>query len=284
MDQELLNGKIPENDSEMEKPAAKGKKGKKEKEKLTGWRRVVKEVREWVVSLAVAVIAVLLIKEFIFMPIRVDGSSMYPTLKDGERLAVTVYDSKIYNGIEKGDVVICNYPGRTNKDPILNLITMDTNFVKRVVGVPGDTVKRVSGVTYVNGEALDPRNYNPYNTAQLVGKSEERNENGESLYILKIGGAERALTLQQTRSYKVDYEYVLGEEEYFMVGDNRYNSHDSRAWNGPEIELVLTNDVRGDVGPVSKDMVVGRAKCVFWPINQLRSVPADTEYIDPKDR
>jgi len=281
MEQEQLNNIPMENEGESKEQA-----GGEENKKPTGWKRVVKEVREWVVSLAVAVVAVLLIKEFIFLPIRVDGSSMYPTLENGERLAVTVYDSKIYNGVERGDVVICNYPGRTNKDPIVKLFTLDTNFVKRVVGVPGDTVSRVSGVTFINGEALDPRNFNPYNTAKFIEKVEQDVGSGETVtgYKLLIAGTERILTWQQTRSYKVDYEYVLGENEYFMVGDNRYNSHDSRAWNGPEIDLYLTNDVRGDVGPVTGDMIVGRAKCVFWPLSEIRTVPADTEYIDPKDR
>ena len=266
---------------EENKPAEKD-----EKQKPTGWKRVVKEVREWVVSLIVAVIAVLIIKEFLFMPILVDGSSMYPTLNDGERLAVTVYDVKIADKVQKGDVVICNYPGRTNKDPILHLFTMDTNFVKRVVGVPGDTVSRVSGVTYINGEALDPSSANSYFSGKLLEVIENTDENGktEKTYRVEYRGAERILTQQQVSSLSLDYEYVLGEEEYFVVGDNRYNSHDCRAWNGPDVELNLENNARGDVGPITKDMIVGRAKFTFWPLNAWRSIPADTNYVDPRDR
>ena len=216
-------------------------------ETLTRGQKVVKEIREWIVSLAVAIVVVNIMTTFLFIPIRVDGSSMYPTLEDGERLGVTVYDVKLTDKLARGDVVICHYPERTNKDPILHLFTVKTNFVKRVVGLPGDTVMRVSGVTFVNGEPLDSRAYLPY-----------------------------------TR--KPNYEYVLGEDEYFVVGDNRYNSHDSRAWNGPGSVLNLTNDASGDVGPITRDMIVGRARFVFWPVGEMRAVENDTQYRDPSDR
>ena len=217
------------------------------KPQLTTKQKVVKEIREWVVALLVAVIITFIMKSYIFMPIRVDGGSMNPTLVDGQRLGVTVYDVKIQNKIERGDVVICNYPGRTSKDPILGLFTIDTNFVKRVVGVPGDTVSRVYGVTLINGQPLDPRYYNPYTS-------------------------------------KPNYEYVLGEDEYFVVGDNRYNSHDSRTWNGPGSEMHLTNDASGDVGPITSDMILGHARFVFWPLSETGSIENNTTYVDPKDR
>lgn len=238
---------------------------------LTKKQKVFKEIREWVVSLGVALIVVFIIKTFLFMPIRVDGSSMYPTLEDGERLGVTVYDVKLLNDIERGDVVICHYPGRTNKDNILKLFTVKTNFVKRVVGIPGDTVSRVSGVTYINGEAIDPSAKVNYSA---------RVENGLYYYNNK------QVTLSQTeaRRYKFDYEYVLGEDQYFVVGDNRYNSHDSRTWNGPDFELYLTNNVSGDVGPITKDMIIGHARFVMWPLNAWRGVETDEEYLYPTDR
>lgn len=257
-----------------------GKSGKKEKEKLTGWPRVKKEIKEWTISLVVAVVTVIILKEFLFLPIKVDGSSMYPTLIDEERLLVTVYDVKIANKLQKGDIVICNYPGRTNKDPFVGLITMDTHFVKRIVGVPGDTVSRVQGVTYVNGDALDPR---AALSVKAVVKSVDKDENGETRILAEINGMERELTLEQSGRYQFDYEYVLGEDEYFVVGDNRYNSHDSRSWNGPMIERVLVNNVSGDVGPITKDMIVGRAKCVFWPVSEFEKLETDPYYAFPGD-
>ena len=276
MNEKMVN-QAEETENKQEETA---KKGKKEKEKLTGWPRVKKELREWAVSLVVAVIAVVILKEFLFLPIKVDGNSMTPTLTNGERLLVTVYDVKIANKLEKGDVVICNYPGRTNKDPFVGLVTMDTNFVKRIVGVPGDTVSRISGVTYVNGDALDIR---AGSSIKATVQDVYTGEDGQIRILALINGTERELTLEQSRRYKFDYEYVLGEDEYFVVGDNRYNSHDSRSWNGPQIERVLENNVSGDVGPITKDMIVGRAKCVFWPMGEFEKVETNPYYAYPGD-
>ena len=203
--------------------------GKKPKEKKT----VGQEIKEWVVALVVALVVVFVIQSFLFRIIRVDGHSMDTTLADGERLFVTVPDVK-FGDVERNIVVICNYPGRTNK--LLGLITVNTFFVKRCVAIPGDKVYRENGVTHVvygdTGEdvALDERYamYSPYGSPD-------------------------------------DYEaYELGEDEYFMVGDNRYNSHDSRDWND--------EDPSSDVGPISKSMIVGRVREVIWPLSSIRGV------------
>lgn len=242
-------------------PAAEGesaeakteeKPEKKKEEKLTGKQKAFKEIREWVVSLVVALLVVMLCRSYLFMPIRVDGASMSPTLSNGDRLGVTAYDVRIQNKLQRGDVVICHYPGRTNK--LLGLITVQTDFVKRIVGVPGDTVSRVSGVTYINGEALDPSRVSRALTVQ---------EKDGKFYL---DGQEVTLSQEEleilARSHRIDYEYVLGEDEYFVVGDNRYNSHDSRDWNDSEPSR--------DVGPITKDMIVGKVQCVVWPLSSIR--------------
>ncbi len=258
--------KTPEVENQSEIMPEEGNKDNNDKPKLTGKQKIAKEAREWLVSLAVALFCVFVIKSFIFMPIRVDGRSMSPTLADGERLAVTVYDARIYNGIERGDVVICHYPERTNKDSILHLFTVKTDFVKRVVGMPGDTVKRVNGVTYVNDVALDPNTH-------VYSRQAVKDENGGYTDIYG-----RPISEENLHNYYIDYEYVLKDKEYFVVGDNRYNSHDSREWNGPDVEPYYVNNVTGDVGPITLDMIVGRAKAVFWPLGDMRAVEIDTEY------
>lgn len=192
-------------------------------------KRIMKEIREWVVSIAVALLVVALLRSFVFTLIRVDGESMQPALLDNERLFVTVFDVK-FGSVERGDVVICHYPERGSD-----------NFVKRVVGVPGDSVYREGGVTHVvysvqtesgveiRDEALDPdTSISPY-------------------------------------AFEPDYEpYVLGTDEYFVVGDNLYDSHDSRDWNDGQ--------TFGDVGPIPKNMITGRVRHVIWPLNSLRAV------------
>ena len=105
--EELQNAEAPEEQNEK---------------KPTNWK---KELVSWIFTLGAAVIAALVIRTFIFEPIRVDGSSMADTLQDGEVMVVTKPEY-LLGDPEFGDVVICKYPGRTE------------NFVKRVMGVPGD--------------------------------------------------------------------------------------------------------------------------------------------------
>lgn len=207
----------------LENAIEENNKGKKKK---SFWR----ELGEWVVSLAAAVVIVLLIQNFLFTLIRVDGDSMNSTLVDGERLFVTVADVK-FGDVERDSVVICHYPNRGR-----------TFFVKRVVGVPGDTVYRENGVTHIVSETVD--------------------ENGETVIVDNPLDAEFVGIFYNIDN---DYEpYVLGADEYFVVGDNRGNSHDSRDWND--------SDPSRDVGPITKDMLVGRVRCVIWPFNSIRGV------------
>ena len=210
-----------ENAIEEEKNTRKGKKQKK-----SFWR----ELGEWVVSLAAAVVIVLIIQNFLFTLIRVDGDSMNSTLWNGERLFVTVADVK-FGTVDRNSVVICHYPNRGR-----------TFFVKRVVGVPGDTVYRENGVTHIVYETVD--------------------ENGEAITVDNPLDAEFVSIFYNPAN---DYEpYVLADDEYFVVGDNRGNSHDSRDWND--------SDASRDVGPITKDMLVGCVRCVIWPFDSIRGV------------
>ena len=236
--------------------------------------RVLFEIKDWIVSIIFALVAVYIIKTFLVWPIAVSGSSMNPTLEDGERLLVTSYDVRFGSNPQRGDVVICHYPGRTSK--WLGIFTVKTDFVKRVMAVEGDTVKRVNGVTYVNGFALDPRTKTSYSATYT------RNEDGSLSYF--INGIQRELTDEQTYRYKFDYEYTLGKDEYLVVGDNRYNSHDGREWNGPDMPIQYTNDVSGDVGIIDKSLIQGRVRRVILPFKNMRAVESDPEYLYPTDR
>lgn len=197
-----------------------------EKAQKKDWK---KELREWVVSIAVALLVVFVVRTFLFQIIRVDGNSMNSTLLDGERLFVTVADVKL-KGVERGDIVICNYPNRGK-----------TNFVKRIVALPGDQVYRDMGVTHVLYETTD--------------------ENGETITVDEM--LDERWAIYYMAGSPDDYEpYTLGEDEYFAVGDNRYNSHDSRDWRD-------SNPVN-DVGPITGDMIIGKVQAVIWPLSEIR--------------
>lgn len=191
-----------------------------------------KEARDWVMSIAAALLIVFVIRTFLFQIIRVDGDSMYDTLLNNERLFVSVLDVRL-GDVERGDVVICHYPNRGS-----------TNFVKRAVAVPGDTVYRENCVTHVVYETID--------------------ENGETVVVdemLDEGFYKKPLLNTLDEDYA---PYTLGENEYFVVGDNRYNSHDSRDWND--------NHSANDVGPITGDMLVGRVRAVIFPFSDIRCV------------
>lgn len=192
-------------------------------------KRVIREIREWVVALAVALLLVFVLRTFFFTIIKVDGSSMAPTLLNGERLFVTVLDVKL-SGVDRDDIVICNYPNRYTEYPLG--IKTKTYFVKRVVAVEGDTVSRIDNVTFVT-----------------------YGDTGETV----------ALDAPYANRYAGDsYEYTLKEGEYFVVGDNRGNSHDSRDWND--------SDPSRDVGPITEDMIIGHVRHVIWPLSEIRAV------------
>ncbi len=169
-------------------------------------KTVFREIVSWVMTIVIAVALALFIRTFIFEPVRVDGSSMNYTLLDNEYMIVTKYDYWLGEP-ERFDVVICHYPGRGR-----------TNFVKRLVGLPGDTVSMLNGTLYVNGESIDE----PYITNHA-------NYNMEAV--------------------------TLGENEYFVLGDNRSSSNDSHI-----------------IGPLSRDQIKGHVRLVVFPFSQFRVI------------
>lgn len=146
-----------------------------------------REILEWVMVVVVAVVAALVIRTFIFEPVRVDGGSMLNTLHNNEYMIVTKYQY-LFADPERFDIVICHYPDRAG-----------TNFVKRVVGIPGDTVAMQDGILYINGEAV----------------------------------------IEEYIDYKANYnmgEITVEEGHYFVLGDNRSSSNDSHVSSVGQLE------------------------------------------------
>lgn len=179
---------------------------KKEKEKKTFWQ----ELLEWVVTIVAALAIALVVRTFLFELVRVDGRSMNDTLQDGEIMFVTkteyttmwldigdkaIFRIPIGGDPERFDVVICHYPGRGG-----------TNFVKRVVGLPGDTVEIRDGYLYVNGVKYE----------------------------------EDYLTHRPNYSMSA---YTVPENMFFVLGDNRSNSNDSHLI-GPIPREMIVGHVR----------------------------------------
>ena len=180
------------------------------------------EILSWIFTLAVAVVIALVIRTFIFEPVKVDGHSMDDTLADKEIMFVSKwqYSSSwlfgtrmtFFGDPERFDVVVCRYPDRGY-----------TNFVKRVVGLPGDTIEIKNGYLYVNNERYDE----PYINDE---------------YRTGLGSNYPAI--------------VVPEGQYFVMGDHRNNSNDSRF-----------------VGPIDRNMIMGHVVQVVFPFSAFRSIP-----------
>lgn len=175
-----------------------------------------KEIMEWVKSIAVALIIVLIVRTFLFTMIRVDGESMLETLQDGDRLAATIIDGKLF-GYNRFDVVICTYPNA------------DHYCVKRIIGLPGEIIEIKAGTVYINGKALDE----PY------------------------------LTYHSTESMNA---YQIPEGAYFVMGDNRPVSLDSRYVGpveaGPWVQF----------GIPEKGSILGKVHLRLWPLNAISTI------------
>ena len=160
----------------------------------------MKNILKEVIPYVVVILIVVIIRSFFFTFTFVDGTSMEETLKDGEVLFI----NKIGKGnIERNDIVIVK---RGNN-----------RLVKRAVGLPGERIRCVSGVIYINGEELE-KDYG-------YGKTENFQE------------------------------VTLADNEYFVIGDNREDSYDSRSF-----------------GPVVKDNIIGKAEFIIFPFTRIQKI------------
>jgi len=155
------------------------------------------------VSVVLAVFVIL----FIYQPVKVEGTSMMPTLDDQERIFINKFVYRFHFGnIARGDTVVFWFPGDPSK-----------SYIKRVIGMPGDRVEVDQGKVIVNGQAL-VESYVP---------PEFRDQSS-----------------MQPR--------VVPEDEYFVLGDHRSSSNDSRAW-----------------GMVPRRYVYGKAVFIYWPLDKM---------------
>ena len=109
-------------------------------------KMIIREIFDWVRLLSIALVLTLLVRMFVFVPVLVDGASMFPNLHDKELMFVTRF-VKYIEPIERGDVVILTPPTYRQEQ--------GKYYVKRVIGLPGERFKIEEGVVYINGMALE---------------------------------------------------------------------------------------------------------------------------------
>lgn len=173
----------------------------------SGLRR---ELRAWVRDLVIALALAVVIIVFFYQPVKVEGTSMAPSLSDQERIFIDKFVYRV-GAIERSDVVVFWYP-----------LDRAKSFIKRVVGLPGDVVEIREGRVYINGKRLrEP--YVPAEFADFSGYGPKRMRSGE----------------------------------YFLLGDHRASSNDSRMF-----------------GPVAASYIYGKAVFAYWPMAQFGAIPA----------
>ncbi|TWH64339.1 signal peptidase I [Azomonas agilis] len=204
---------------------------------------------------------VLILRSFLVEPFQIPSGSMKPTLEVGDFILVNkfaygirlpVIDTKIIPiaDPQRGDVMVFRYPS----DP-------DINYIKRVVGLPGDVIRYTSDRRLlVNEQPV---------AETLLG--EEAGSLGSTLLYREQLGAVEHLIRKEMGRYRIepDRQWTVPEGHYFMMGDNRDNSNDSRYWADAEIPPELQ-------GMVPDRNIVGKAFAVWmsWPDPKLSHLPS----------
>jgi signal peptidase I len=161
-------------------------------------------LRDLIISLAISSFIII----FLYQPVKVEGTSMMPSLEDQERIFVNKFVYRL-EPIEKGDIVVFKYP----RDP-------SKSYIKRVIGMEGDRIRIDAGTVYVNDQALDESYVPP--------------------------------EYEDTRTYP---EFVVPPHSYYVLGDHRSMSNDSR-----------------DFGAVAQSFIYGKAVFGYWPMDKLGRV------------
>jgi signal peptidase I len=162
--------------------------------------------RDLFLSVLIAIVVIL----FLYQPVKVEGTSMLPSLKNDERIFINKFVYRFgISDIGRGDTVVFLYPGDTTK-----------SYIKRVIGIPGDTVEIVDGTVYVNNQPLSE----PY-------------------------------VAEDNRDRIPMARKVVPTDQYFVLGDHRSSSNDSRSW-----------------GWVPRQYIYGKAVFVYWPLEYLGAV------------
>jgi signal peptidase I len=164
----------------------------------------------WLRDLALSVVFAVVLIVFLYQPVKVEGTSMMPTLADQERIFINKFTYRLGpNRVDRGDMVVFLFPWDTTK-----------SYIKRVIAVPGDRVEIDEGKVYVNKNAVDE----PY-------------------------------VPDEYRDHLSMPETLVPMDHYFVLGDHRTSSNDSRAW-----------------GFVDRKLIYGKAVFVYWPLDKMGRV------------
>lgn len=175
---------------------------------------VIQTIKEYVVLIGSSLLLVFIVRTYIAQPFVVNGSSMEPTFHTSEYLIVDQL-SYTLGEPERGDVIVFKYP-----------LIPSRYFIKRVIGLPGETIK-------ITGEKVEVK---PVGSDKFITLEEKYIEFPKESFV----------------------ENVLKDDEYFVMGDNRLASLDSRSW-----------------GPLNESFIIGKAFIRLFPISKIDFLPGN---------
>lgn len=173
--------------------------------------KVLKEIFGWILYILVVIGVTYLIVTYVGQRTKVSGPSMEETLHDGDNLIVDKISYR-FREPERFDIIVFPYQ-----------YAEDTFYIKRIIGMPGDTIQIKDGYVYINDELLE-----------------------EDIYGKEV--------IDETKKGIADEPIFLGDDEYFVMGDNRNHSSDSRD---------------PSVGVLKREQLVGRAWLRVWPFEDF---------------
>ncbi|NBB84201.1 MAG: signal peptidase I [Alphaproteobacteria bacterium] len=214
---------------------------------------------ETIRTVVYAVLIALVVRTLFYEPFNIPSGSMMPTLLEGDYLFVSkfsygyshhtltfgvpLFDGRILGGEpEQGDVVVFRLPSNPS-----------TDYIKRIVGMPGDTLQVTDGRLFINGEAVEREAVEPFVVRDRFGNVRRIAQYVETL---PNGRQHRILEMSDQGFLDNTDEYTVPEGHYFVMGDNRDSSQDSR--------------VLSQVGYIPVENLVGRAEFLWFSLDDAR--------------
>ena len=195
---------------------------------------------QWSIELFPVLLLVFIFRGFIFEPFRVPSNSMMPTLLTGDFIVVNKFDygfrlpianTKLveFSKPNRGDVIVFRYPNY-EKNPGYSGV----DFIKRIVAIPGDLISYSDDQLVINDKAIEIKNIGPY-----IGVDSGKSMNNYKLAQEFISALPHEILINPNRRSKGIPEITIPEGHYFVMGDNRSHSSDSRFWGFVPEEYII---------------------------------------------